>query len=100
MAFVRPLDLSDPDVFLDHYLWHLYAPDRKWNEDDYTCSDEDKKKYKEVGDIIFRRIAHSDPKTLEIIIREDVKNLKRVDEAVSFLVSEHIPFNPRDIIYG
>lgn len=101
MAFYNPPDLTDPMVFFDHYLWHLHDPKwRHWDEDDYKCSDEDKKKYKEIGDIIFRKIAHSDPETLEIIMREDIKRLKKVDEAVSFLVSKHTPINPRDVIYG
>ena len=100
MAFVRPSDLSDPDVFFDHYLWHLYEPNRKWNEEDYKCSDEDKKKYKEIGNIIFMKLAHSDPETLRIIMQDDIKGLKKVNDAVSFLVNNYTPINPRDIIYG
>lgn len=101
MAFYTPPDLTDPMVFFDHYLWHLYDPEWKyWDESQYECSDEDKKKYKEIGDIIFRRIAHSDPETLRIIINDDVKSLKRVDDAVSFLVDRHRPTDPRNVIYG
>ena len=101
MALRIPRDHTDPMVFFDDYLWYLSNPEWKyWNEDDYKCSDEDKKKYKEIGDIIFRKLAHSDTETLKIIILDDVKNLKRVDDAVSFLVNKHTPINPRDIIYG